>query len=243
MELLWDGGTKICSNGPGHMTKMDAMPIYGKNLFLSSPEPKAHGLETWCASSGARVLPSLLKLWPWIDLDLFYGKVKYSPLCFCMGKKVKQWIFLKTIVVYPMIWNLTTDDWSDKKFLLTSKLCPMGGCMPPAPGLYTCIKSWIFFFFFLYKIKTSKRFLWNFQQMGKVIRPFCWHQNFVPWGLSVSVPGLYTCIKSWKNCIKSDFSHLFETCNKWMKWQDISVDIKTLSPGVWLPLHGGYVHV
>ena len=26
-----DGGTKICSNGPGHMTKMAAMPIYGKN--------------------------------------------------------------------------------------------------------------------------------------------------------------------------------------------------------------------
>ena len=24
-------GTKVCSNGPGHMTKMAAMPIYGKN--------------------------------------------------------------------------------------------------------------------------------------------------------------------------------------------------------------------
>ena len=32
MELLWDGGTKFYSNGPGHMTKMAAMPIYGKNL-------------------------------------------------------------------------------------------------------------------------------------------------------------------------------------------------------------------
>ena len=28
MELLWDGGTKVCSNGPGHMTKMAAMPIH-----------------------------------------------------------------------------------------------------------------------------------------------------------------------------------------------------------------------
>ena len=27
----WDGGTKVCSYGPGHMTKMAAMPIYGKN--------------------------------------------------------------------------------------------------------------------------------------------------------------------------------------------------------------------
>ena len=41
LELLWDGGTKFCSNGPGHMTKMAAMPIYGKNLKKpSSPEPK-----------------------------------------------------------------------------------------------------------------------------------------------------------------------------------------------------------
>ena len=33
MELLWDGGTKVCSNGPGHMTKMAAMPIYGKKIL------------------------------------------------------------------------------------------------------------------------------------------------------------------------------------------------------------------
>ena len=32
------GGTKVCSNDPGHMTKMAAMPIYGKNplkIFFS----------------------------------------------------------------------------------------------------------------------------------------------------------------------------------------------------------------
>ena len=27
-----DGGTKVCSNGPGHMTKLATTPIYGKNL-------------------------------------------------------------------------------------------------------------------------------------------------------------------------------------------------------------------
>ena len=32
MEPPWDGGTKVCSNGPGHMTKMAAMTIYAKNL-------------------------------------------------------------------------------------------------------------------------------------------------------------------------------------------------------------------
>ena len=41
VEPPWEGGTKVCSNGPGHMTKMAAMPIYGKNLKKSSsPEPK-----------------------------------------------------------------------------------------------------------------------------------------------------------------------------------------------------------
>ena len=39
MEPPWDGGMKVCSTGPGHMTKMAAMPIYGKNLKKSSPEP------------------------------------------------------------------------------------------------------------------------------------------------------------------------------------------------------------
>ena len=41
VEPPWEGGTKVCINGPGHMTKMAARPIYGKNLKKStSPEPK-----------------------------------------------------------------------------------------------------------------------------------------------------------------------------------------------------------
>ena len=32
VEPPWEGGTKVCINGPGHMTKMAAMPIYGKDL-------------------------------------------------------------------------------------------------------------------------------------------------------------------------------------------------------------------
>ena len=40
MEPSWEGGTKVYINGPGHMTKMAAMPIYDKNLKKSSsPEP------------------------------------------------------------------------------------------------------------------------------------------------------------------------------------------------------------
>ena len=34
-------GAKVCSNGPGHMTKMATTPLYGKNpLKSSSPEPE-----------------------------------------------------------------------------------------------------------------------------------------------------------------------------------------------------------
>ena len=40
VEPPWDRVTKVCSNGPGHMTKMADMPIYGKNLKSSSPKPK-----------------------------------------------------------------------------------------------------------------------------------------------------------------------------------------------------------
>ena len=32
VEPPWEGETKVYTNGPGHMTKMAAMPIYGKNL-------------------------------------------------------------------------------------------------------------------------------------------------------------------------------------------------------------------
>ena len=61
MESPWDGGMKVCSNGPGHMTKMATMPVYGKNLQNLLRNLKADDLETWYAASGARVLPNLFK--------------------------------------------------------------------------------------------------------------------------------------------------------------------------------------
>ena len=112
---------------------MAAMPIYGKNLKkpLNLWDQKAYDLEPWYASSSAGVLTSLLKWWPWVDLDLFYGKVKFGPLCFCMGEKGKTMDFSETIVVYDL--KLATDDRSDKKFLLASKPCPLG-LHAPCPG-------------------------------------------------------------------------------------------------------------
>ena len=85
-EPPWDGRTRVCSNGPDHMTKVAAMPIYGKNLKnLLLRNQKADDLETWYAALGARVLPSLFN--DWLTLTYFYGKVKFGPLYFCMRKR------------------------------------------------------------------------------------------------------------------------------------------------------------
>ena len=35
-EPPWAEGSKVCSNSPGHMTNMVAMPVYGENLETSS---------------------------------------------------------------------------------------------------------------------------------------------------------------------------------------------------------------
>ena len=50
MEHLWDEEIKIYSYGLGHMTKMAAMPVYGKNhskIFISGtvkPITLKHGV-------------------------------------------------------------------------------------------------------------------------------------------------------------------------------------------------------
>ena len=70
--------------------------------------------------------------------------------------------------------------------------------VPGAIYIYKIIKN-------VFKI----RFLFiNLQRMGKVIRAFCWHQKFVSRGLYTLAPGLYTCIRSLKMSLKSDFEEI-----------------------------------
>ena len=48
VEPPWDGETKVCSHGPGHMTKMAAMSVYGKTLkHLFLKNQNTDDLETW----------------------------------------------------------------------------------------------------------------------------------------------------------------------------------------------------
>ena len=62
VEPAWEGGTKLYINGPGHITKMAAMPIYGKNLKnLLLQNQKSYDLETWLVASGTQALQSLYK--------------------------------------------------------------------------------------------------------------------------------------------------------------------------------------
>ena len=104
MESPWDGGMKVCSNGPGHMTKMAAMPIYCKNLKKSSsPEPKGRWPWYMVCSIGCSNTTKFVQMmtlgWPWPILR--HGQVWFLMLLY--GKKVKQWIFQK--LLSSMIWN------------------------------------------------------------------------------------------------------------------------------------------
>ena len=100
---------------------------------------KVNDLETCYAASSARVLPNLFKWWPWVDLDLFYGMVKCGPLCFCMGKRWNNGFFRN----YCRLWFETSNRWFKwQKVSVDIKTLSPGGCMPTAPGLNACIKSW-----------------------------------------------------------------------------------------------------
>ena len=134
MELLWDRGTKVCSNGPGHITKMAAMPIYGKNLkkIFSSGTKRSMTLNFGMHHQVLKFYQVCSNDDPGLALTYFTARSNLVPYAF-LWEKGKNMDFSETVVVYDL--KLATNDRSDKKFLLTSKLCPL--------GLYTCtcIKS------------------------------------------------------------------------------------------------------
>ena len=61
MWSLLGKGEKVYINGPGQMTKMAAMPIYGKNLkSLLLQNHKSYDLETLHVASGTQALQSFI---------------------------------------------------------------------------------------------------------------------------------------------------------------------------------------
>ena len=77
MKPIWDVIMKLYSNGLGHMTKM----IYGKNL-KKNPSPELLDGFLWESRTTKVYLNEDLK----IDLDLFYGKIKFGPTDFFNGR-------------------------------------------------------------------------------------------------------------------------------------------------------------
>ena len=59
MEHPKEVGTKAYINGPDHMTKMAAMAINRKKIFLQNH--KVYDFETWHEASGKGALHSLYK--------------------------------------------------------------------------------------------------------------------------------------------------------------------------------------
>ena len=103
MESPWDGGTKVYSNGHGHMTKMATMPIYDKNLKKSSsPEPKR--LMTLKLGMQHRVLEYYQVSSnddPGLTLTYFTARSNLVPYAF-VWEKGKTMDFSETIVVYDV---------------------------------------------------------------------------------------------------------------------------------------------
>ena len=58
----WDWGMKVSSNGPGHMTKMAAMPIHDKNLNLLHAEV-SYIIDIACHWTFFPILPVLATFW------------------------------------------------------------------------------------------------------------------------------------------------------------------------------------
>ena len=93
VEPPWDGGTKVWSNGVGHMTKMAAMPIYDKNIkknIFSGTKRSINlkvGMQHWVLEYSTTKFVQMMTLgWPWPNL--WQGQIWSLALLY--GKKVKQ---------------------------------------------------------------------------------------------------------------------------------------------------------
>ena len=71
-----------------------------KNLLLQNRQ--ADFPETWYVASRTPAHHRLLKWWPWNDLDLFYGKVKFDNLGFSIGKSENNGVFSENIAAIDL---------------------------------------------------------------------------------------------------------------------------------------------
>ena len=121
-------------NFADHFTKL----VSNKLVFPDSVFLRACSARTLLAKSSHRAHCHYF-FFQKLNMSAYFMARSNLVPCAFVWEKGKTMDFSETVVVYDL--KLATDDQSDKKFLLTSKLCPLGGCMPLVPGLYICIKS------------------------------------------------------------------------------------------------------
>ena len=102
-----------------------------KNLLLQNQ--KSYDLETWHVALGTQALQSFINDDPGLTLTYLTAGSNLVLYAFVWEKK-KTMDFSETFVVYDL--KLATDDRSDKKFLLTSKVCPLGAVCPCPGAIY-----------------------------------------------------------------------------------------------------------
>ena len=99
-----------------------------RNLLLRN---LASDLRPWYADLGPWARQSMSKWWPWVGLDLFYGKVKLGRLCFYMGKSVRKSFNGRNLHQMTRVtWGICLHKNSD----------PKGGCLP-LPWGYIHVKK------------------------------------------------------------------------------------------------------
>ena len=98
MEPPWVGGTKVCSRHVGHMTKMAATPIYGKNpskIFLSGTG-RPISMKLGMQHPGLQPVKVCSNDDPGVTLTYFTAKSKFVTKVF-LWEKVKTVDVSKTI--------------------------------------------------------------------------------------------------------------------------------------------------
>ena len=109
------------------------------------------------------------------------------------------------------------------------------GLSAPAPGLYTCIKTWKI----MYKIRLQRYFFLKLATTGQSDMTFLLTSGFCPQRLSAPAPGLYTCGKTLKMCIKSEFKEIcFKLATVGRNDKGFLLTSKVCPQGVFCPCPG-----
>ena len=114
MEPQWDGGTKVCSRGLGHMTKMAARP------YMATKPSKVFFSRT------KRPMTLWLGMWHWDDdprltVTCFTARSNLVSYAFIWGKKLlESHLMEETYSKWP--------EW--QKIYVKIKILTPGGCLP-----------------------------------------------------------------------------------------------------------------